>query len=60
VEKIDEVEENASVLVSVRVTVADVDGVNKPSMPYRLRVIVHEDDRGRMTGYDLKYPDGGN
>jgi Mce-associated membrane protein len=59
-EKIDEVEDNASVLVSVRVTVADVDGVNKPSMPYRLRVIVHEDDRGRMTGYDLKYPDGGN
>ena len=57
-EKIDEVEDNASVLVSVRVTVADVDGVNKPSMPYRLRVIVHEDERGRMTGYDLKYPDG--
>jgi Mce-associated membrane protein len=48
------------VLVSVRVTVSDIDGVNKPSMPYRLRVIVHEDERGRMTGYDLKYPDGGN
>ena len=47
-------------LVSVRVTVADIDGVNKPSMPYRLRVIVHEDEQGRMTGYDLKYPDGGN
>jgi len=59
-EGIDAVSDNASVLVSVRVTVADMDGVNKPSMPYRLRVIVHEDDGGRMTGYDLKYPDGGN
>jgi len=59
-EGIDTVTDNASVLVSVRVTVADIDGVNKPSMPYRLRVIVHEDDQGRMTGYDLKYPDGGN
>jgi hypothetical protein len=59
-EGIDAVADNASVLVSVRVTVADIDGVNKPSMPYRLRVIVHEDDSGRMTGYDLKYPDGGN
>jgi Mce-associated membrane protein len=59
-EGIDAVTDNASVLVSVRVTVADIDGVNKPSLPYRLRVIVHEDDTGRMTGYDLKYPDGGN
>jgi Mce-associated membrane protein len=59
-EGIDAVTDNASVLVSVRVTVADVDGTNKPSMPYRLRVIVHEDEQGRMTGYDLKYPDGGN
>ncbi|WP_236973230.1 mammalian cell entry protein, partial [Mycobacterium avium] len=59
-EGVDAVTDNASVLVSVRVTVADIDGVNKPSMPYRLRVIVHEDDAGRMTGYDLKYPDGGN
>jgi Mce-associated membrane protein len=59
-EGIDAISDNASVLVSVRVTVADIDGVNKPSMPYRLRVIVHEDDQGRMTGYDLKYPDGGN
>jgi Mce-associated membrane protein len=56
----DAVTDNASVLVSVRVTVADIDGVHKPSMPYRLRVIVHEDEQGRMTGYDLKYPDGGN
>lgn len=59
-EGVDTVTDNASVLVSVRVTVADIDGVNKPSMPYRLRVIVHEDESGRMSGYDLKYPDGGN
>ena len=59
-EDIDSVTDNASVLVSVRVTVTDTDGVNKPSMPYRMRVIVHEDDNGRMTGYDLKYPNGGN
>jgi Mce-associated membrane protein len=59
-EGIDTVTDNASVLVSVRVTVADIDGVHKPSQPYRLRVIVHEDEQGRMTGYDLKYPDGGN
>jgi Mce-associated membrane protein len=59
-EGIDTVTDNASVLVSVRVTVADIDGTNKPSMPYRLRVIVHEDEQGKMTGYDLKYPDGGN
>jgi Mce-associated membrane protein len=59
-EGIDTVTDNASVLVSVRVTVADIDGVHKPSMPYRLRVIVHEDEQGKMTGYDIKYPDGGN
>ncbi len=59
-ERIDETSDNASVLVAVRVTVTDIDGVNKPSQAYRLRVIVHEDDNGRMTGYDLKYPDGGN
>lgn len=59
-EGVDKVTDNASVLVSVRVTVADIDGVNKPSQPYRLRVIVHEDDAGKMTGYDIKYPDGGN
>lgn len=59
-EDIDEVSDNASVLVAVRVTVTDIDGVNKPSQAYRLRVIVNEDDNGRMTGYDLKYPDGGN
>jgi Mce-associated membrane protein len=59
-EKVDDIADNASVLVSVRVTVTDVDGVNAPSKPYRMRVIVHEDDNGHMTGYDLKYPDGGN
>ena len=58
--KVDEVAKNAAVLVSVRVTVTDLDGVNSPSRPYRLRVIVHEDDAGHMTAYDLKYPDGGN
>lgn len=59
-EAIDNVANNASVLVAVRVTVTDVDGVNKPSQAYRMRVVVHEDDNGHMTGYDLKYPDGGN
>jgi Mce-associated membrane protein len=59
-EKVDELAKNASVLVSVRVTVTDIDGVNKPSQPYRLRLIVHEDDNGHMTSYDLKYPEGGN
>jgi Mce-associated membrane protein len=59
-ERVDEVARNGYVLVSVRVTVTDIDGVNKPSQPYRMRVIVHEDDNGHMTGYDLKYPEGGN
>ncbi|MBU9763152.1 mammalian cell entry protein [Mycobacterium sp. TNTM28] len=59
-EDVDEIARNASVLVAVRVTVTDLDGVNAPTRPYRLRVIVHEDDNGHMTGYDLKYPDGGN
>jgi Mce-associated membrane protein len=59
-EGIDEVRDNASVLVAARVTVTDVDGVNMPSQPYRLRVIVHEDGAGAMTAYDLKYPNGGN
>jgi Mce-associated membrane protein len=59
-EKVDEIGGNAAVLVSVRVTVTDIDGTNKPSQPYRMRIIVHEDDNGHMTSYDLKYPDGGN
>jgi Mce-associated membrane protein len=57
-EKIDD--GSASVLVSIRVTVTDREGVNKPSEAYRMRVIVQEDDNGRMTGSDLKYPNGGN
>ncbi|GAB3218491.1 hypothetical protein GCM10027535_12540 [Mycolicibacterium hippocampi] len=59
-EDVDDIANNAAVLVSVRVTVTDMEGNNRPSQPYRLRVIVHEDDNGHMTGYDLKYPDGGN
>ncbi|MEO8815052.1 MAG: mammalian cell entry protein [Mycobacterium sp.] len=59
-EGVDDVAGNASVLVATRVTVTDIDGVNKPSQPYRLRLIVHEDDAGTLTAYDLKYPDGGN
>ncbi len=59
-EGFDDSGDRGSVLVAVRVTVTDIDGVNKPSQAYRLRVIVNEDDNGRMTGYDLKYPDGGN
>ncbi|HEY7051120.1 MAG TPA: mammalian cell entry protein [Mycobacterium sp.] len=59
-ESIDPVSNNASVLVSARVTIADMNGNNRPSQPYRLRIIVHEDDNGGMTAYDLKYPNGGN
>jgi Mce-associated membrane protein len=59
-EGIDGVSSNASVLVAIRVTVTSGDGVNRPSEAYRMRVIVHEDDNGRMTGYDLKWPDGGD
>jgi hypothetical protein len=59
-EKIDETAKNAAVLVSARVTVTDLDGNNQPSQPYRMRVIIHEDDNGHMTAYDLKYPEGGN
>ena len=59
-EGIDSVSNNASVLVSVRVTPSDQHGNNMPSRAYRMRVIVHEDDIGRMTTYDLKYPNGGN
>jgi Mce-associated membrane protein len=54
------VADNAAVLVSARVTVTDLDGNNQPSQAYRMRVIIHEDDNGHMTAYDLKYPEGGN
>ncbi|MGV0746978.1 mammalian cell entry protein [Mycolicibacter minnesotensis] len=57
-EGVDNIAANASVLVAMRATATDVDGVNKPSQPYALRVIVHEDDAGNMTAYDLKWPDG--
>jgi Mce-associated membrane protein len=57
-ETVDEVAGNASVLVAMRATATDAEGVNKPSQPYALRIIVHEDDDGNMTAYDLKWPDG--
>ena len=59
-EGIDGISNNASVLVSARVTASDMQGNNRPSQPYRLRITVHEDDDGRMTAYDLTYPNGGN
>jgi Mce-associated membrane protein len=59
-ESIDEVSKKASVLVSARVTASDMNGNNRPSQPYRLRIVVQEDDEGRMTAYDLNYPNGGN
>jgi Mce-associated membrane protein len=59
-EGIDGISNNASVLVSARVTASDMNGNNRPSQPYRLRIVVHEHDDGRMTAYDLKYPNGGN
>lgn len=57
-EGVDDVAGNASVLVAMRATATDADGVNKPSQPYALRLIVHEDEAGNMTAYDLKWPDG--
>jgi Mce-associated membrane protein len=59
-ESVDDVSKRASVLVSARVTAADMQGNNRPSKPYRLRIIVQEDDDGRMSAYDLNYPNGGN
>jgi Mce-associated membrane protein len=50
----------ATVLVSVRVTTTDANGNNQPSTPSRMRITVRQEDDGRMTGYDLKWPDGGN
>lgn len=50
----------ATVLVSVRVTTTDANGNNQPSTPSRMRITVRQADDGRMTGYDLKWPDGGN
>jgi Mce-associated membrane protein len=59
-ESFDDISNNAAVLVSARVTASDMNGNNRPSQPYRLRIIVHEDDDGQMTAYDLNYPNGGN
>ncbi|PQM49276.1 hypothetical protein C1Y40_00489 [Mycobacterium talmoniae] len=59
-EGVDEVRDNASVLVAIRVTPSDAEGNNQPSTPYRLRVIVHEDSDEHMSVYDLMYPNGGN
>ena len=59
-ESFDDISDNAAVLVSARVTASDMNGNNRPSQPYRLRIIVHEDEDGRMTAYDLNYPNGGN
>ena len=58
---IDTVGNNAAVLVSLRVTQSDTNGNDKPSLPMRWRVVVHQDfDTGKLTAYDMKYPDGGN
>jgi Mce-associated membrane protein len=59
-ENMDDVSKKASVLVSARVTASDMNGNNRPSQPYRLRIIVQEGDDGSMTAYDLNYPNGGN
>ena len=44
--------------LDIRVAVSA--GSFSTSQPYRLRIIVQEDDEGRMTAYDLNYPNGGN
>lgn len=59
-ESVDDISDTAAVLVSARVTASDMHGNNRPSQPYRLRIIVREADDGRMTAYDLNYPNGGN
>jgi Mce-associated membrane protein len=59
-ESIDNTSNIAKVLVTVRVTLTDLNGVNQPSTPYRQRVFIREDDNGHMSAYDIKYPDGGN
>ncbi|MDR3663999.1 MAG: mammalian cell entry protein [Mycobacterium sp.] len=59
-ESIDNTSNIAKVLVTVRVTLTDMNGVNQPSTPYRQRVFIREDDNGHMSAYDIKYPDGGN
>jgi|GEM_PF-492675 len=58
-ENIDEVSKNADVLVAFRVTPTDMQGTIAPTQQQRVRIVVHEDDNGHMTGYDLKWPEGG-
>jgi Mce-associated membrane protein len=58
-ESIDEVSGNAEVLVAFRVTTSDMKGIVAPTQQQRVRIIVHEDDNGHMTDYDLKWPEGG-
>ena len=59
-ESVDETSKIAKVLVTVRVTMSDMNGVNQPSKAFRQRVFVREDDNGHLSAYDIKYPDGGN
>ncbi len=60
-ETFDDVNNDATVLVSLRVTQSDTNGNNQPSTPMRWRLVVHQDfDTGNMTTVDMKYPDGGN
>lgn len=59
-ESIDETSKIAKVMVTVRVTLSDMNGVNQPSKAFRQRVFIREDDNGHMSAYDVKYPDGGN
>lgn len=59
-ESVDETAKIAKVLVTVRVTLSDANGVNQPSKAFRQRVLVREDDNDHMSTYDMKYPDGGN
>jgi Mce-associated membrane protein len=60
-ESFDDVNNDATVLVSLRVTQSDKNGNNQPSTPMRWRLVVHQDfDTGNLTTVDMKYPDGGN
>ena len=58
-ESVDEISRNAAVLVAFRVTTTDMQGTVAPTQQQRVRIIVHEDDNGHMTDYDLKWPEGG-
>jgi Mce-associated membrane protein len=58
-ESVDEISQNAEVLVAFRVTPTDMQGTLAPTLQQRVRITVHEDDNGHMTDYDLKWPEGG-